>query len=123
MKRSATGSAHRGPVAPQRQRRTIRLVQIILVVTAGALLMFAGYSYGRAAGYSDGRAAGTVDAPRPPSLVQTVVLVALGGIALGAAVTLNHGPGVRVPTPARLEALAGRAERVVAERAGEKRDS
>jgi hypothetical protein len=42
--------------------------------------------------------------------VQTVVLLALGGAALGAAATLGTGGPLRVPTPARLEELVGRAE-------------
>jgi formate hydrogenlyase subunit 3/multisubunit Na+/H+ antiporter MnhD subunit len=92
-----------------RQRRTIRLVQLLLVAIAAGLFVFAGYSLGRVAGYEDGRRAERLDAPRRPSAVQTVVLLALGGVALGAAAALGTG-APRVPTPARLEELVGRAE-------------
>jgi hypothetical protein len=110
MKRGMSGGAHRGPVAVTRQRRTIRLVQLLLVAIAAGLFVFAGYSLGRVAGYDDGRRADRLDAPRRPSAVQTVVLLALGGAALGAAATLGTGGPLRVPTPARLEELVGRAE-------------
>jgi TRAP-type C4-dicarboxylate transport system permease small subunit len=110
------GGSHRGPVAPIRQRRTIRVIQALLVVIAAGLLMFAGYSLGEAEGYDRAEEAESFDAPRSPSIVQTVVLGALGIGALGAAVLLQ-GSGVRLPTPARLEELAGRAEAAVAERA------
>jgi hypothetical protein len=88
------GGAHRGPVGVDRQRRTIRLVQIILVLVAAGLLMFAGYSLGRARGYDDGRSADELSAPRRPSTAQTG--------ALGAAVALQAPGGVRLLTPARL---------------------
>jgi hypothetical protein len=110
MKRGMSGGAHRGPVAVTRQRRTIRLVQLLLVAIAAGLFVFAGYSLGRVAGYDDGRRADRLDAPRRPSAVQTVVLFVLGGAALGAAATLGTGGPLRVPTPARLEELVGRAE-------------
>lgn len=90
---------------------------MLLIVAAGALLMFAGYSWGRASGYDSARAAGELGAPRRPSSVQTVVLVVLGGVALGGAVLLQGPGGVKLPTPARLDELAGRAEQVAVERA------
>ena len=119
MKRAVTGGAHRGPVAPTRQRRTIRFVQILLLLTTAALLAFAGYSYGRADGYQAGQRAGEIDAPREPSQVQTVVLVVLGGIAFGAALLLQERSAVRIPTPVKLDELTERAEQVAIERAEE----
>jgi hypothetical protein len=102
-----------------RQRRTIRLVQLLLVAIAAGLFVFAGYSLGRVAGYEDGRRANRLDAPRRPSVVQTVVLLALGGAALGAAATLGAGGTPRIPTPARLEELVGRAEATAIRKAEE----
>lgn len=119
MKRQMAGGAHRGPVAPNRQRRTIRFVQLLLVLAAAGLLAFAGYSYGRADGYDAGKRAGAIDAPREPSQVQTVVLVVLAGLAFAAATLLQENSTVRVPTPSRLDELAGRAEKVAIERAEE----
>jgi hypothetical protein len=119
VKRAALGGAHRGPVAPTRQRRTIRFVQLLLVLFAVGLFVFAGYSFGREAGYEDGRRAGDIDAPSEPSVVQAVVLLVLGGVALGGASLLGAGGAVRIPTPARLDDLAGRAEAVALQRAEE----
>ena len=119
MKRAALGGAHRGPVAPTRQRRTIRFIQLLLVLFAVGLFVFAGYSFGRRAGYADGRRAEQIDAPSAPSRVQAVVLVILGGVALGGASLLSAGGTVRIPTPARLDDLAGRAESVALQRAEE----
>ena len=119
MKRAVTGGAHRGPVAPTRQRRTIRFVQILLVLISGALMTFAGYSYGRVDGYRDGAQRGAIDAPREPSIVQPAVLVILGGVTIAAAGLLSDRGGVRMPTPARLEELAGRAEGAALTRAEE----
>ncbi|MGH2449719.1 MAG: hypothetical protein ACRDGE_00300 [Candidatus Limnocylindria bacterium] len=116
MKRSVGGGAHRGPVGVQRQRRTIRFVQVLLVLIAAGLLVFAGYSWGKADGFERGRSAADVDAPSKPSVVQTAALVLLGAAALGGAVALQGPGGVRVPSPARLEELAGRAEEASAER-------
>ena len=114
-----TGGAHRGPVGLQRQRRTIRFMQVLLVLLATGLLLFAGFSLGRKDGFEAGTRAGTVDAPRSPSAVQVVVLTMMGLTAFGGAFLLG-GPGaVRVPTPARLEELAGRAEQAAIERAEE----
>lgn len=119
MKRSMAGGAHRGPVAPTRQRRTIRFIQLLLVLTAAGLLAFAGYSYGRADGYDAGTRATEIDAPREPSQVQTVVLVVIAGLAFAAATMLQESSTVRVPTPSRLDELAGRAEQVAIEKAEE----
>lgn len=94
MKRAVTGGAHRGPVAPSRQRRTIRFVQVTLIVTAIGLIVFGAYSF----------------AERTVS--QAVVLLLIGATAGGAAYLLSDGPSVRIPTPARLDELAGRAEKV-----------
>jgi hypothetical protein len=102
VKRGMVGGAHRGPVGVDRQRRTIRLVQIILVILAAGLLMFAGYSLGRARGFDDGRDADELSAPRRPTTAQTVVLAVLGVGALGAAVALQAPGGVRLLTPAKL---------------------
>ena len=122
MKRGMGGGAHRGPVAPGRQRRAIRLVQVLLVLLATGLLLFAGYSRGVSSGYISGRRAGDLGAPAPPALAQTLVLAALGAGALGAAVSLQGTGGVRIPTPARLEELAGRAEAAAVSRAGDATD-
>jgi uncharacterized protein YwlG (UPF0340 family) len=102
MKRAVTGGTYRGPVALRRQARTIRFVQVLLVLVAGGLMAFAGYSY-------------AADQP----IVQVVVIMILGGVAIGAAGALSDGRAVRVPIPARLEELAGRAERAAIERAEE----
>ena len=96
------GGAHRGPVGVDRQRRTIRMVQIILVLLAAGLLMFAGYSLGRARGFDEGRSADELSAPKKPSSVQTIVLAVLGLGALGAAIALQAPGGVRLLTPAKL---------------------
>jgi hypothetical protein len=100
-----------------RQRRTMRLMQGLLVALAAGLLVFAGYSLGRVEGFRDGREANEMDAPRPPSIVQTVVLVGLGLTALTGAALIQGSDGVRVPTPARLDELTGRAEQSAAQRA------
>ena len=119
MKRSMGGGSLRGPVAVGRQRRTIRFVQLLLVLVSGALMMFAGYSFGRISGFEDGSRSGEIDAPREPSVVQPIVLVALGTLAIGAAFMLQDGRSVRLPTPAKLEELTGRAEAVAIEKAEE----
>lgn len=111
------GGAHRGPVAPARQRRAIRLVQTLMVLLAACLLVYAGYSQGVASGYRSGRRASGLGAPTAPPLTQTLVLAALGVGALGAAVSLQGTGGVRIPTPGRLEELAGRAEATAVTRA------
>jgi hypothetical protein len=117
------GGNVRGPVAIVRQRRTIRFVQICLILTAAALLMLAGYSLGRAKGFDQGRAATQVGAPAAPSSAKTVVIAILGLGALAAAVLLQGQGGVRLPVPARLEELTGRAESAAIERAETPADS
>lgn len=104
-------------MAPSRQRRTIRFVQVVFVLFAAGLFVFAGYSFGRAAGYDAGTRSDAIDAPSDPSIVQGAVLVVLGGISLTAGMLLNAGGAVRMPTPARLDDLAGRAEAVAVARA------
>ena len=116
VKRAMGGGAHRGPVAAGRQRRTIRVVQVLLVLLAAGLLLFAGYSLGRVDGYADRGRATDLDAPRPPSIAQTFVLAVLGVGALAGALLIQGG-GLRLPTPARLEELSGRAEGAAVERA------
>jgi len=112
------GHTVRGPVAPARQRRTIRFMQVLLGVAAVGFLVFAGYSWGRSSGYDAGRRAGRIDAPARPSATQTVVLIVLGAGALAGAFVLQGDGSVRLPTPARLDELSGRAERAAVERAG-----
>lgn len=102
MKRGMVGGAYRGPVGVGRQRRTIRLVQVLLVLLAAGVLMFAGYSMGRSSGYEAGRDAEAIDAPRAPATSQTVVLVILGLAVLAGAFALQTEGGVRLLTPARL---------------------
>jgi hypothetical protein len=111
------GGAHRGPVGITRQRRTLRFVQALLVLVAASLLLFAGYQWGRAGGFADAHTAGTAGGPTPPSGVQVVALGVLGAAALTAALALQGSGGIRVPTPARLDELAGRAEAAAVERA------
>ena len=117
MKRQMGGGTGRGPSALGRQRRTIRLVQILMVLLAVGLFVWAGYAAGRAAGYDEGRDAGGIDAPAEPSGVQTIVLLLLGGGALAGAFALQARGGLRMPTPARLDELAGRAEQTAIEKA------
>ena len=92
---------------------------MLLLVAAAGLLVFAGYSWGLVAGYEDGRNAGAIDAPREPSPWQPLVLVVLGGIAIRGAFALQDSSGVRLPTPAALDDLAGRAEHAAIQRAEE----
>lgn len=113
MKRAALGGAHRGPVAPTRQRRTIRFIQVLLLLFGVGLLAFAAVALVDTIGFEPVRA---IDAPREPSLVQPVVLTVVGAIFLGGGLLLG-GRTVRVPTPARLEELVGRAESVALEKA------
>jgi hypothetical protein len=110
------GGAHRGPVGLQRQRRTLRFVQGLLVVIAAGLLLVAGYQWGRADGDEPGRG-GIGDEPRPPSAMQVVALTVLATAFFGVAIALQGRGGIRIPTPARLEELAGRAEKVAIQRA------
>ena len=123
MKRAMTGGAHRGPLALGRQRRTLRFVQILLVLIAAALLVFAGYALGKRAGYDDGTRAEDIDPPARPSISETLVPATLGLAAFGAALALQGQGGMRMPSPARLEELAGRAEQAAIDRAEEAADS
>lgn len=102
MKRSMGGGAYRGPVELGRQRRTIRFVQILLVLIAAALLVFAGYSWGRSNGFDRGRRADELGAPQKPAAAQTLVLTLLGLAFLGSALAIQSEGGVRLLTPARL---------------------
>ena len=111
------GGAHRGPVDLTRQRRTIRLVQILLVLVSGGLMMLAGYSFGRVQGYRTALRSDAFDRPRAPSPVQPAVLVILGGVTIAAAAALQDRGTVRLPTPARLDEFAGRAEGAAIEKA------
>lgn len=101
MKRQAIAGSHRGPVAPTRQRRTIRFVQITLGAVALGLIGFGAYSIAER------------------SISQAVSLILIGIVAAGAAYLLSDGPSVRVPTPARLDELAGRAEKVAIDKIGD----
>lgn len=111
------GGAHRGPPALRRQKRTVRIVQVLLLVMAAGSFGWAGYSLGRAAGFDDGRRADALESPRPPSTSETVVLAGLGLGALVAAFALGGGGAARIPTPARLDELSGRAEAAAIDRA------
>ena len=116
MKRSMGGGAYRGPVAITRQRRTLRFVQGLLVAVGIALLFFAGNQWARSNGFDDA-AANRAGGPTPPSTGEVVALALLGAGALAAARVLQGPGGIRIPTPARLEELAGRAEAAAVERA------
>ena len=118
MKRQMGGGTYRGPLGLRRQRRTIRFVQVLLVLIAAGLLLTAGYSWGKSAGYEEGRRSAEIGASAPPSAIQIVVLITLGAGGLLGALLLQGGPEtVRIPTPARLDELAGRAESSALERA------
>ena len=96
------GGAYRGPVGVGRQRRTIRMIQGLLVLIATGLLMFAGYSLGQSAGFEDGRRAESLDAPDKPAASQTFVLALLGLGTFAAALLLQTEGGVRLLTPKKL---------------------
>ena len=98
MKRQAIAGSHRGPVAPTRQRRTLRFVQLCFGAVGFGLIAFGAYSFAER------------------TIPQAVVLVFTGVVSLGAAYLLSDGPSVRIPTPARLDELAGRAEKVAIEK-------
>lgn len=116
MKRAALGGAHRGPVAPTRQRRTIRFIQALLILFGLGLFVFAAFSFQDLVRFDPAQDAGSFDSPRAPSVVQPLVLLAIGSVFLAGGILLG-GRTVRVPTPARLEELVGRAESVALERA------
>lgn len=119
MKRGMVGGATRGPVAPTRQRRTIRFIQGLAIVLGAVALLFAGYSWGRASGIDAARASGDLGSPRRPGPAQVLVLSAIGLLGLGTAVVLQGSSGPVMPTPARLDELAGRAEQAATVRAEE----
>jgi len=108
------GGAARGPVAHGRQRRTIRIMQGVLVLCGVALLVYAGVAVARVLSYEEGT---TIDAGVRPGVMQPVTLAVGAAIALVVAAALGGRGGVRLPTPARLDELAGRAERAAVERA------
>lgn len=89
------------------------------ILFAIGLFVFAGYSFGRSTGYDAGARAEEIDAPAEPSLTQGVVLVVLGSVALIGGMLLDAGGAVRIPTPARLDDLVGRAEAVALQKAEE----
>jgi len=99
-----------------RQRRSVRIVQALLVLCAAGLLLWAGFAWGLSSGYARGAQASEIDPPVRSSTAQTVVLGVLGVGALGAALALQ-GSGVRIPVPARLDDLTARAEKAAVERA------
>jgi hypothetical protein len=118
MKRQVAGGSYRGPLGLRRQRRTIRFTQILLVLVAAGLLLWSGYSWGESAGYDAGLQAEEIGAPAPPSAAQVAVLAALGvGALIGALLVQGGSETVRIPTPARLDELAGRAESTAVGRA------
>jgi hypothetical protein len=92
-------------------------MQALLVVVAAGLLMLAGYSWGRASGFDAGKRANEVGGPKEPGLGATIVLGAFGLGALAGAFVLGGPEGVRIPSPARLDELVGRAEAVAVEKA------
>lgn len=113
MKRALTGGSYRGPLGLRRQRRTIRFVQLLLIAIGTGLVVFA---FVAAAGMDERPDPGTL--ARAGSLAQPVVLGLLALVAWGAAWLLADGREVRIPTPARLDELAGRAEQAAIARAG-----
>ena len=85
-------------------------MQGLLVVIAAGLLLVAGYQWGRS---EDASASGSPS----PSAMQVVALALLGTASFAGAISLQGRGGIRIPTPARLDELAGRAEKVAIERA------
>lgn len=112
MKRGMAGGSYRGPLGLRRQRRTIRFVQLLLIVIGVGLVAFALMSMSEVGRRPD---PGTLG--RAGSRAQPVVLGLLALITWGAAWLLTDGRGVRIPTPARLDELAGRAEQAAIEKA------
>lgn len=95
------------------------MVQVLLVVLAATLVWVAGYSLGRARGLDEAAARDRFDTPRRPSAVQVGALLVLAAVAGAGAWALQGPEGVRMPVPARLDELAGRAEDVAIGRATE----
>ncbi len=85
-------------------------MQILLVLIAAGLLIFAGYSLGVIAGMESAQRAGELGAPAKPSALQPVALAVLGLGAFSGALLLQAAGGIRLPTPARLDAVAGPPE-------------
>ncbi len=105
MKRGMGGGSYRGPLGLRRQRRTIRFVQVLLVVIGLALATVALVSVGDVGDRPDPATLAATD-----SIARPIVLGSLALSAWFAAWLLADGRGVRIPTPARLDELAGRAE-------------
>lgn len=83
-----------------RQRRTIRLVQLLLVALGAGLLFFSGYSFaGKDGGDED------LDAGRSTPMSQVVVTAMLGIGGVAAALALQTEGGVRLLTPAKLREM------------------
>lgn len=76
-------------------------MQILLAVLSLGAIVFGVYSFGAR------------------STSQAVVLLVLGAVCAGGAFLLSDGPSVRIPTPARLDELAGRAEQVAISKIGD----
>ncbi|HEV3472319.1 MAG TPA: hypothetical protein VG408_03825 [Actinomycetota bacterium] len=115
MKRGMGGGSYRGPLGLRRQRRTIRFVQVLLIGVGFGLAGLALVSLGEVR-----------DRPDPltlaveGSIAQPIVLGLLALFSWFAAWLLADGLGsVRIPTPARLDELAGRAEDAAIARAEE----
>lgn len=116
MKRAAVAGVRRGPPALQRQRRTLRMMQTLLVLLGATFFVAAGYTWGRAAGFDAATGSGVAQ-PRKPGTAQIVVLCVFGGLAIAGALSLQSRGGLRMPVPARLDELAGRAEDVAVTKA------
>lgn len=114
MKRTITGGTARGPVRHTRQVRTLRFMQLLLALVGASLLWLA------AAELARGPGGGDVLAPREArSPGKALALVVLAATAFGGAAALQGRDGVRLPTPARLEELASRAEDTARRKAAE----
>jgi hypothetical protein len=90
-----------------------------MVLVAAGLLLFAGYGMGKKDGYSDGRRSGELGGPEQTSTGEVVVPAGLALLFLAGAFYLQAQGGLRMPSPARLDELAGRAEQVALEKAEE----
>lgn len=97
-------------MAHGRQKRTIRFMQLLFVVIAVGLVAYALVALGSS---EENVLGGSHD----PGILQPLVLFFLAAGAVGAAAALGGRDGVRIPTPARLEELVGRAEEAAVERA------
>lgn len=113
MKRGMAGGAYRGPVGLRRQKRTIRFVQVLLALGAIGVTIVA------IAAWPDGGAPQPGTLARAAGIAQPLVLLVVTGALAAGAWLLADGRDVRIPTPARLEELAGRAERVAIDKARE----